>query len=133
MDPVLIYGMSVEEEDPQIVGLGNLGHIVPPFTEYQEFYSALQETERPLWGPASGHSIVLYGIVVSAVAALTFQIDIVNPDTTVYRSIRLHVPANGGANPLMYFGGWKLPQGARIRYSTSAATTNYCAVFGREE
>jgi hypothetical protein len=130
---VLIEGKEVETGTPRVVEVARSGHIIPPFEDFQEYYSAVQETDRLLWGdPADGRRIVIYGFIASSDTAIEVQFNIMVAGAA-YRSVRLYIPADGGANPLMYIGGWKLPLGASIRYSTDAVASHYVAVYGRQE
>jgi len=127
MTRVEIAGAGVDSRTPVGAVFGESGRIEKPYRHYQWDRQALAQTDKLLWGPAPGQSIVLMGLIASSDTAMT---------VTFYLGVRrlyLDLPANGGANILFPGGGLKLPTGERIIYTSSAAGNHGVAAYGDEE
>ena len=130
---VMVAGIGQESDTPVGAVFSQGGHIIPPFEHFVESYGALQITSKTLWGEVpEGQRIVLYGLIASAdtVMRVTFEVMV---GGALWRRPTIYLAVNGGANPLLYMGGWKLPEGASVLFSTSAPGNYYVAAYGEAE
>lgn len=124
---VLITGTGVESGTPRGAVFGESGRIVKPYKHYQWDRQAAAQTDKLLWGPAPGQAIVLMGLVASTDTAM--EIIFYLGAQRMY----LDFPDSGGGNILFPGGGLKLPVGAQITYTSSAAGNHGVAAYGDEE
>lgn len=129
----MMTGRGERSDKPVGAVFSQGGVILPPFEHFVESYGALQVTSKTLWGEVpESYRIVLYGLIASADTAMRVTFEVM-AGGALWRRPTIYLAANGGANPLFYMGGWELPAGASIYFSTSVSGNYYVAAYGEVE
>lgn len=109
------------------VTVGTSGHQPEPFEAFGWRRPTTAQTNALLWDPPGNHRIVVYGLIASTTLANVITFNMGGIEVTVY------LPDTGGCNPLFIEGGFKLPAGGNITYTSTVATPHYVCAYGRTE
>jgi len=115
------------EGKPAAIDVGMSGHLPEPFESFGWRRPTTAQTNAGLWDPIPNQRIVVYGLIASSTLANVITFNMGGIEVTVY------LPDTGGCNILFIEGGFKVPAGGNITFTSTVATPHYVAAYGRME